>query len=464
LLEAEVIDTQANKHVCAGIDKETIKKYCMHSKIMSLAKLFFITVFILIFFAINSYGSDESSPENSSVDPFLIRTLKNEGINVSSKDKISFKITGKLRLDTGNINADNVIDKAFPNLQENSIDFRQLSVVGLGTLKDWAIYKLEIDFANVREIKDNWILFNKVPYVGHIKTGHMKEPFSLARLTSSEAISFMERSLPTFAFSPGRNLGISGQSEMMDGRMTCNAGVFWITASLSDFGDAPDQFSRALGLSLTGRISGLPLYENDGSKLIHMGFSYSHQFRNADKNNPGSRFSTLPECYLAEDRLVDTGFFLANNVDLLNTEFAFVSGRYSCQAEYYHAFIESEDVGNPDFWGAYIYNTFFITDDQGKYHKASGVFARIEPKTTFRPRHGGWGAWEVGCRLSCLDLNDNHIKGGEETNITLGINWYLNNRSRFMFNYIHAYVDNRSEPPINEGNVDIFQMRFQISI
>jgi len=63
-------------------------------------------------------------------------------------------------------------------------------------------------------------------------------------------------------------------------------------------------------------------------------------------------------------------------------------------------------------------------------------------------------------RLQC-GLNDEDIKGGRETNFTVGLNWYLGSRVRLIFNYIRAYVDDRAEPQVENGRADIFQTRLQ---
>jgi phosphate-selective porin OprO/OprP len=62
-----------------------------------------------------------------------------------------------------------------------------------------------------------------------------------------------------------------------------------------------------------------------------------------------------------------------------------------------------------------------------------------------------------------LNLNDKGINGGKETNFTFGVNWYLNEKTRFMFNYIHATVKDRADPTVDKGKADIIQARFQIS-
>jgi phosphate-selective porin OprO/OprP len=60
-------------------------------------------------------------------------------------------------------------------------------------------------------------------------------------------------------------------------------------------------------------------------------------------------------------------------------------------------------------------------------------------------------------------LNSGAIRGGKEFDFTAGLNWYLNKKTRFMFNYIRAKVEDReTQPAVEEGSADIFQARFQI--
>jgi phosphate-selective porin OprO/OprP len=51
---------------------------------------------------------------------------------------------------------------------------------------------------------------------------------------------------------------------------------------------------------------------------------------------------------------------------------------------------------------------------------------------------GGFGAWEVVARYSTTDLSDAAIAGGEERNVTLGLNWYPAPSLRFMLDYVHV--------------------------
>ena len=70
---------------------------------------------------------------------------------------------------------------------------------------------------------------------------------------------------------------------------------------------------------------------------------------------------------------------------------------------------------------------------------------------------------EVACRYSTLDLNDAAVRGGQERNITAGINWYLRHKIRIMANYIRTSVKDRAVPAIDEGRANIAMVRFQVN-
>jgi phosphate-selective porin OprO/OprP len=158
---------------------------------------------------------------------------------------------------------------------------------------------------------------------------------------------------------------------------------------------------------------------------------------------------------------VDTGKFLTDGGDIINPEFAMVTGPLSFQGEYFHVFQDASALGDPNFWGFYLYGSYFLTGEYRNYGRRSGTFFRLKPN--FHPQKGGWGAWEVAARFSHVDLNGGAIRGGKEANFTAGLNWYLTRNTRFMFNYIRAKVKDRETPPsVDSGRAHIFQARFQI--
>ncbi len=77
-------------------------------------------------------------------------------------------------------------------------------------------------------------------------------------------------------------------------------------------------------------------------------------------------------------------------------------------------------------------------------------------------KDGGWGAWEVGVRVSNLDFSDDAVSSsyrGELDNWTLGLNWYLNPNMRIMWNYVDTELD---RDYCSKNDASAFMTRFQI--
>ena len=197
-----------------------------------------------------------------------------DGIGLTGPEHhFDLKIGGKVNYDLGYINADEELQAAFPDFDGFHNDFRRLSVSFFGHAWDILEFKFEIDFANVRDIKDQWIRFTKGPILPQFTFGYMKEPFSLDMLTSSNYLTFMEPTLPTRSFAPFRNIGVTANGTWKENQMTWAGGIFLNTGSYSDAGEAQDQISDANGFDLAGRITGLPVYRDEGRELVHLGLS-----------------------------------------------------------------------------------------------------------------------------------------------------------------------------------------------
>ncbi len=386
-----------------------------------------------------------------------------DGLHYDSREKnIRFLFNSAVIVDGGTIEADNELNRAFPDLEGSDIYFRRLDLVAFMQLYDTFEARLVLDFANVGEIKDNWIRFINVPILDKLTFGHFKEPFSLEELDSIRHRTFMEPALPTRAFTPGRNIGIDYLDASADDRMTWSFGTFLNTGSFSDFGEAKDKISEAFGIDVTGRFTMVPWYKDFGRRLFHLGFNYSHFFGDTSSAEPNLQFRSRPETRLTDVRLVDTGELIADGVDFFDVELATVLGPLSFQGEYFHTFTDVDAAGDPAFWGFYAYGSYFLTGENRNYNVTNGKFSQVRPNNAFHLRKGGTGAWELATRFSFLDLNDELIRGGKEWNFTAGVNWYPTRKTRFTINYIHARVKDRLDPLIKKGDADILQARIQI--
>jgi phosphate-selective porin OprO/OprP len=255
---------------------------------------------------------------------------------------------------------------------------------------------------------------------------------------------------------------------VLDKRLTWAVGLF---RTVDDYGEGSDDGDYAI----TGRVTGLPWYMEDGRKLVHLGASYSHRPRNG-----ALRLRARPEAHLSDFRYVDTGVLETEDMDLYGVEAAFKYGPFSLQGEYIRADIDSvrRSVFNNFVWrdqddiamdGYYVAASYLLTGEERPYSTSSGVFGRVKPRNNFSLTGAGWGAFELAVRFSNLDLSDGHVYGGDEDNWTIGLNWYLNPHTRMMLNYIHGDID-RSMPlgasgllrRGYDGDIDILQTRFQV--
>ena len=150
--------------------------------------------------------------------------------------------------------------------------------------------------------------------------GQFKEPFGLEEQASDSEITFMERSLAN-TFAPSRHNGIMIHKRGLKERVSWAVGIFKDT---NDFGLGTGDENYAV----TGRLTGLPWYENDGGRVLHLGFAYSR------RNTPATfRYQERPEAHLAP-RFVNTGVFPAEALNLFGGETGLVYGPASLQGEY----------------------------------------------------------------------------------------------------------------------------------
>lgn len=125
-------------------------------------------------------------------------------------------------------------------------------------------------------------------------------------------------------------------------------------------------------------------------------------------------------------------------------------------------------AGLPDlhFNGGYIQASYTITGESRKYNPVLGAYGTINPKNPVQWSTGGCGAWEIAARYSQTKLNDLNVLGGELRDTTVGVNWYVNENMRFMFNWVHGSVAKNTAAPTNTdigARYDIFAIRTQVA-
>jgi phosphate-selective porin OprO and OprP len=398
------------------------------------------------------------------------------------------------------------------DLEDGSF-FRRIRLQTDGTFLESYEYLLILAMENNQfstiGMADFWVGAKDIPLIGTARLGHVKNAIGFeADMTSSPScLTFMERSSYSEAIELNQNYvtGLWLGNNYWDERAT-----WTFTTFRADQGGFSGAFFGDGQYGMQGRLTALPIWEDDGRCWMHVGLSGG--WRGNSKNIATSPLRTIqiqarPE--LRDDdpasnpagaqavpnandgRLVSTGIIAANSDWLLGLEYCWVVGPFSVQAEYGFNWVEDATGINPAglklqpaltspqnycFSGGYVQLAYTLTGENRAYEKRLGrlagdYFGRQGPFNNawfVRGDDGCYtfncGAWEIAARYSYLNLNDgvglNRIQGGVMDGFTMGLNWYLNANVRFQFDYVY---DQRSDLPAGaiSGSVRGLGMRMQ---
>ncbi|MGE3316422.1 MAG: OprO/OprP family phosphate-selective porin [Planctomycetaceae bacterium] len=372
------------------------------------------------------------------------------------------KLTGFFQMDAGWFHQDLDNRRTVGDVQDGA-DFRRARLAGTGDAWKNVGYMLEMDFAfpGRPSFMDVWLEVRELPVMQNLRVGQFRHPIGMDGQTSVRELQFIERSLP-FAFLPFRQIGAMAYGHDDEGTSTWAVSVFRFP---TDFwgGNVGDNG----GYAMATRLTALPIYK-EGERLVHLGVAYS----GGDPSNDAVRYQAAPELFVSETGgaafvppdvlaqtppFVDTGVVSANLFNIVGGELGAELHSLYFQSEVLASFVDQIGGSTVGFWGAYAQFGYFLTGEVRPYNQNNGVFGRVKPIHQFGSE--GCGAWEVAMRWSHLDLSDNNIQGGELDNVTAGLNWYLNQFTKFQFNYLHAFLD---RSPRGQSDADIVALRAQV--
>jgi len=305
-----------------------------------------------------------------------------------------------------------------------------------------------------------------VPFLGTVRMGQFREPFSLEAQTSSNFYTFMERALNT-SFDPSRNWGLMFYNHNSAETITWALGVFRDQTNFYG-ADASDSGGRAL----TGRTTWLPFFNNqdDENDYWELGSSYSYRDpRDNLVNYPVKPLNFLSEfrsssLQIATPNILQLYNENAESVQLLGFETTRTMGPLNLQAEYIGTWV---DLGNRTnlSHGSYAQASYFITGEHRRWNRKLGTFAPTKVNTPFLSNKGkgfqGTGAWEIAirwCDINIQGAEGNRAIPGYARATTAGLNWYLNDNVRMMINASPLQLHSKSMV----GDLNVFQSRLDI--
>lgn len=314
-------------------------------------------------------------------------------------------------------------------------------------------YKFEFSIERSRVfLNDFYLRFTPARWVDTVDVGYLTPPMGLENVISSRSLTFMEIAAPIQALAPGFRSGVAAAGHSEPWRLAWEGGIY-SAGQKQISGDASSTSAQ-----LVGRLAWVPWREaaGVGPALVHLGLSAGYVVSGENR----IRYRARPESFIAPFA-VDTGDIDAESAVQVGLEAAWADGPLLLQAEGIQSSVASVDGADHSFQGAYGLVAWMLTGEDHPYDATTGMFTRVLPRApvTFAPGTG-WGAWEIGQRVSWLDLSDGDVRGGTMLTVTSGVTWHLNAQLRLAANYVFAHVANHPE----KGDVSIFQMRVEIGI
>lgn len=363
--------------------------------------------------------------------------------------RVGGRIGARLDVDAAAFVADRSLGDFDDGVQVRRARFYLLGDVRLGVPFG---YKLEFSIEGESVfLNDFYLRFRLAPWVDALDLGYLTPPVGLENVVSSRSLTFMEVSSPIAALAPGYRSGISAAGHWAPWR-TAWAGGLYSLGQAQISGDASEASAQ-----IVGRVAWVPWREPPevGSGFAHVGASASYLFSGENR----IRYRARPESFIAPF-VVDTQDIAAESAVLYGFEGAWVDGPLSLQGEVLQSFVSDSDGPERIFGGIYGLVSWFATGEQRPYNGATGMFERVLPRQDFTFHGPGWGAWELGQRISYLDLTDGSVRGGKMLSLTSGITWHLDPQLKFLVNYVFAHVTDRP----GAGDASIFQARVEIGI
>ncbi|MGE3805045.1 MAG: OprO/OprP family phosphate-selective porin [Gemmataceae bacterium] len=336
-------------------------------------------------------------------------------------------------------------------------------------------FRLLPDFGqNQPRITDAYV--NARPWdQGQFAFGKFKQPFSYEQLIQDRFYPLMERSLID-QLVPARDVGVMLHGrEAFAGRFEYGFSAF--NGQRDGNGDSNDREDVA------GRVAFRPFNSDDFPVLRTLMF--------------GMGVTTGIE----QEPMLPAGLITPSGITWLQFNNGVVANglrnRYSPELAYFYGplgivaqvFWMDQEIQAPrtpggvqpgrvtvPFDGFFILSSLLLTGETRTSY--AGALQPLRPFDPQRPFHGGYGAWELVGRVSRLSVASNAFQPGANqlvdptlwssgaTEMTLGINWYLNSLVRLQLNYEHAWYDDPVRFGVSPGSIhrssNALMTRFQV--
>jgi phosphate-selective porin OprO/OprP len=247
------------------------------------------------------------------------------------------------------------------------------------------------------------------------RIGQFKQPNSLEELSSTKNNDFVAKAMTTNLQGVARRMGVQ----------LATGGDNWTLAGSLFDREMTRRLAQGRGYGVRGTFAPV----NESGRLLHLGGSYVNYEAMDAFNDNYARFRVRPGADLAAQRLVDSGNITdADRIATLGGEAVWVQGPVKLQAEVMRTNVGRSAHDDYDFSSWYVSGLWNVNGETWGYK--NGVIS------TSLPDDPAAGMWQLGARYDHVDLDDDGIAGGKESNWTLGANYYWRSNFKFMLNYV----------------------------
>lgn len=364
------------------------------------------------------------------------------------------------------------VDAAHARDLKDGTDFRRARLGLDGTaFGDWD-YRILFDFGgtgveNSGQLYETWVQYSGLK-PARFRIGAFPPTIGLEDSASTSGMPFIERSAIE-DMARGLAAGdtrLAAQAYAYGPRWLASLAITGRTIGVINAGAAaaaPQTFGDQTGV--VGRLAFTPLQGDDWRIDVGVHGSYAEPANNGGPAANGRSpladhvvaFSNTQQLRVDGTKLINTGNIDANHAETVGAEFALQKGPFIIQSEYEDFGVQRADVASdPHFQGYYAEAVWTITGEPRVYNAATAAFDAPIPAHPFNVSDGALGAFEIGVRFADADL-DYHagpigsapavdaVRGGDERNVSVDLNWYPNSMIKFMLDYEHVRI-NRLSP------------------
>jgi phosphate-selective porin OprO/OprP len=326
---------------------------------------------------------------------------------------------------------------------------RRVRPIFQGRVARYFDYHFLLDFAAVPYVRDAY-LETRLATAFRVRAGKGKTPFGLERLHSANVLLFVERAFPT-ELGPDRDIGVQLLGDLAGGRVSYAGAVMNGTVD----GSSVDIDTNE-GKDLIGRIMVSPWVADHQHPLAGLGVGIA--------GTSGEAPAPLPVFRSAGQQIFFAyagGAIGDDRRSRVSPQAFYYRGPFGGFAEYVHSAAtvrQGSVAGEIGHTAWQVAGSWVLTEEQAT---ARGV----RPRASFDPEHHTFGAVQLAARYHALSVEQDAFTyalaapGASRTAaaFTVGVNWYLNQNIKWVFNVERTIFDGDADAPRPAENAVLFR-------